>query len=117
MNPVVVVTLVALRSVLAPDLSGVWNLDMHWLDSNTKSTGVCTLKQDDTKLTGSCQSAKSVVSGEIHDRKVTIRIDVEHDGHKGAMMFEGAVDGSGTLIEGSAKIVDGQDGTFTMKKQ
>jgi hypothetical protein len=117
MDLVLLVALVALRFVLAPDLSGVWNLDMHWLASNTKSTGVCTLKQDETKLTGSCQSAKSVVSGEVNDRKLTIRIDVEQDGQKGAMTFEGTVDESGSLIQGTCKIAGGQDGTFTMRKQ
>jgi hypothetical protein len=111
------VLLIAVAAMLSPDLSGVWNLDMQWAESGTKSTGVCTLKQNETQLTGSCQSVKSVVSGKVDDRKVTIRIDVEQDGHKGAMTFEGTVNESGSLIQGTAKIVDGQDGTFTMRKQ
>ena len=117
MKVTVVVALFALSSVLPADVSGVWNLEMQWSGSDTKSTGVCTLKQDETKLTGSCQSAKSVVSGEVNDRKVTIRIDVEQDGQKGAMSFDGTVEESGSLIRGTCKIVGGQDGTFTMRKQ
>lgn len=117
MNLILLVTLMAPLSVLPPDLSGVWNLEMSWSDSNSKSTGVCTLKQVETELSGSCQSATSVVSGKVNDRKVTIRIDVEQDGHKGAMTFEGTVAESGRLIDGVAKIVGGQDGTFTMRKQ
>ena len=117
MKLVLLVALVVLRSVFSPDISGVWDLDMHWSGSETKSTGICTLKQDQAKLTGACESAKSVVSGEINDRKVTIRIDVEQDGQKGTMTFEGTVDESGSLIQGTGKIAGGQDGTFTMKKK
>jgi hypothetical protein len=117
MKLMMLVPLFALSSVLSADVGGAWNLEMHWSGSDTKATGVCTLKQDETQLTGACESAKSVVSGEVKDRKLTIRIEVEQDGQKGAMTFDGTVDESGSLIRGTCKMVGGQDGTFTMRKQ
>jgi hypothetical protein len=117
MRLAIVVALAALWYVAPSDVTGVWNLDMHWSGNDTHATGVCTLKQDEQKLTGSCESAKSVVTGEINDRKLSIRIDVEQDGSKGTMTFTGTLDESGRAIEGTCKIVGGQDGTFTMKKQ
>jgi hypothetical protein len=117
MRLAMLMALVALWSVSSADVSGVWNLDMHWLGSDTHATGVCTLKQEEQQLTGSCESAKSIIAGEVDGRKLSFRIDVEQDGQKGAMTFTGTLDESGGTIEGSCKIVGGQDGTFTMKKQ
>ena len=98
------------------DVSGVWNLEMKWAGNDTVSTGVCTLKQDEAKLTGRCQE-KSSVSGEIHDRQLTWNVDVNEEGQKGRMTFEGTLDESGTTIRGKCAIPDGPTGTFTMKKQ
>jgi hypothetical protein len=113
----IVITLVLMWTASAADVSGIWNLEMHWLGSDTHSIGVCTLQQDDQKLTGSCDSAKSVISGEVSDRKLSFRIDVEQNGQKGSMTFTGTLDESGRTIEGACKIVGGQDGTFTMNKR
>jgi hypothetical protein len=117
MRLAIFVALAAFCYLAPPDVTGVWNLDMHWSGSDTHATGVCTLKQDEQKVTGSCESAKSAVTGEIDDRKVSIRIDVEQEGTRGTMTFTGTLDESGRTIEGTCRIVGGQDGTFTMKKQ
>lgn len=117
MRLAVLVALLAFCFVPPSDVTGVWNLDMHWSDRDTHSTGVCTMKQEEQKLTGSCESAKSVVTGEVNDRTVSIRIDVEQDGSKGTMTFTGTLDESGRAIAGTCKIVGGMEGTFTMKKQ
>jgi hypothetical protein len=115
-------TLIALALLLflpptpGPDLSGVWSLDMHWSGSETHSAGVCTLKQDDQKLTGSCHSSKSTITGEVNDRNVTLQIAVEQDSNKGLMTFAGTLDEDAKGIKGSCRIVGGQEGTFVMKK-
>jgi hypothetical protein len=107
--------------VLSPtpgaDVSGVWNLDMHWLGSDTHATGVCTLKQDAEKLSGTCESAKSTITGEAHERSVTLQIAVEQDGNKGMMTFTGTLNEDGKVITGSCRIVGGQEGTFVMNRR
>jgi hypothetical protein len=111
------VLLLVIAPLPAIDVSGVWNLDMHWSGSDTHATGVCTIKQDGQKLTGSCASAKSTLTGEVTDRSLTMQIDVEQDGNKGRMTFTGTVDEDAAVIKGSCQIIGGQEGTFVMKKQ
>ena len=111
------VLLLVIAPLPAVDVSGVWNLDMQWSGSDSHSTGVCTIKQDGQKLTGSCASAKSTLTGDVLDRSLTLQIDVEQDGNKGRMTFTGTVDEDVTVIKGSCQIVGGQEGTFVMKKQ
>jgi hypothetical protein len=104
-------------SVALADVSGTWNLEMSW-DSGSDATGVCTFKQEVEKLTGTCGGAdKFPVTGEVNDRDITVQVDVEQDGNKGRMIFTGAVDEPGTTIKGACRIVGGQAGTFTMRKQ
>ena len=111
------VLLLVIAPLPAVDVSGVWNLDMQWSGSESHSTGVCIMKQDGQKLTGSCASAKSTLTGDVLDRSLTWQIDVEQDGNKGQMTFTGTVDEDVTVIKGSCQIVGGQEGTFVMKKQ
>jgi hypothetical protein len=98
------------------DVSGVWNLDMEWPSSGSRSTGVCQLKQDDNKLSGTC-AEKSSVTGEVRDRKLTWRVQVAEDGQKGQMTFEGILDESGSTIQGTCAVVGGPSGKFTMTRQ
>jgi hypothetical protein len=100
----------------AADVSGVWNLEMQWAPNGTVSTGACTLKQNDGKLTGKC-AEKSTVRGEVRDRQLTWAIEVDEDSQKGRMSFEGTLDESGTTIRGKCAVADGPTGTFTMKRQ
>ena len=103
-------------SASAGDVSGAWTLEMRWGPNGTVSTGLCTLKQDDSKLTGTC-AEKSSVSGEVRDRHLTWTVDVEDQGQKGRMTFDGTLDEGGTTIRGKCVVQDGPSGTFTMKKQ
>jgi hypothetical protein len=98
------------------DVSGVWNLEMEWSPGGSRSTGVCTLKQDDSKLSGT-YAAKSSLTGEVRDAKLTWQVQVEENGQKGQMTFEGTLDESGTTIRGKCAVVGGPSGTFTMTKQ
>ena len=111
------VLLLVMAPLPAADVSGVWDLDMHWSGSESHSTGVCTIKQDGQKLTGSCGPGNSTLTGGLLDRSLTLQIDVEQDGNKGQMTFTGTVDENVTAIKGSCQIVGGQEGTFVMKKQ
>jgi hypothetical protein len=101
---------------LRADVSGRWNLEMRWAGNDNVSTGVCTLQQDNGKLAGKCQE-NSTVKGEIRDRQLTWDVEVNENGQKGRMTFEGTVDDAGETITGKCAIPDGPTGTFTMKKQ
>ena len=98
------------------DVSGVWSLEMRWSGNDNVSTGVCTLKQGDGKLTGKCQE-NSTISGEVRDRQLTWNVDVNENDQKGRMTFEGTLDDAGTTITGKCAIPDGPTGTFIMKKK
>ena len=98
------------------DVSGVWNLEMRWAGNDNVSTGVCTLKQENGKVTGRCQE-NSTVTGEVRDRQLTWNVEVNESGQKGRMTFEGTVDETGATITGKCAIPDGPSGTFTMKKR
>ncbi len=97
------------------EVSGVWNLEMEWA-SGSRSTGVCQFKQDGDKFSGTC-AEKSSVTGEARDRKLTWRVQVEQDGQKGEMTFEGTLDESGTIIRGTCAVDGGHSGNFTMTRK
>ena len=103
--------------VFAADVSGTWNLEVAWHESQSQSTGVCRLTQNGSRLSGSCGSEKSRVSGEIRDSRLSWHVDVNEADARGQMVFEGQLDDAGTAIKGTCHIVGGQDGSFTMKKQ
>ena len=101
----------------AADFSGTWDLAMEW-SGDSRSTGVCVFKQEGDKLSGTCGSPdKFPISGRVQSNKLNWQLDVEQDGAKGRMEFNGEVDEHGTTIKGSCSVVGAQDGTFTMKKR
>jgi hypothetical protein len=101
----------------AVGVSGTWDLEMKW-SGDAKSTGVCTFKQEGDRLTGTCGSPeKFPITGRVENHRLSWQFDVSQGGHTGRMKFDGALDEQGTTIEGSCIVVDGQEGTFTMKKQ
>jgi hypothetical protein len=101
----------------AADLSGTWDLEMKWA-SDSKSTGVCTFKQEGDKLSGTCGGPdKFPIIGRVQNSKLYWQLDVEQSGTKGRMEFDGEVDEQGATIQGSCSVVGGQDGTFTLKKR
>jgi hypothetical protein len=105
----------ALASTQAADVSGVWTLEMQWATGG-QSTGACTFKQKDGKLTGTC-AKKSKITGEVRDRTVTWEVLLDEEGQQGRMTFEGRVDEKGTTIQGKCVVYDGPAGTFTMQRQ
>jgi len=116
-----VLTVVLLSGVAsarwAADVSGTWNLEMKW-SIDSKSTGVCTFKQDGDKLSGTCGGTDSFpITGRIRNNKLSWRLDVDQNGSKNRMEFDGEVDEQGGTIEGSCSVVGAMDGRFTMKKQ
>jgi hypothetical protein len=108
--------MLAFLSASAGDVSGAWTLEMRWGPNGTASAGACTLKQDDGRLTGKC-AEKSSVSGKVRDRQLTWTVEVEEQGQKGRMTFDGTLDESGATISGTCAVQDGPSGTFTMKRQ
>ena len=101
----------------AADFSGTWDLAMEW-SGDSRSTGVCVFRQEGDKLSGTCGSPdKFPISGRVQNNKLNWQLDVEQDGAKGRMEFNGEVDEQGTTIKGSCSVVGAQDGTFTMKKR
>ena len=101
----------------AVDLSGTWDLEMKW-SSDSKSTGVCTFKQEGDRLSGTCGSPdKFPIIGKVQNKKLYWQLEVEQSGTKGRMEFDGEVDEQGATIQGSCSVVGGQDGTFTLKKR
>lgn len=104
-------------AVSAADVSGTWNLEMTW-STDSKSTGVCTFKQEGDKLSGTCGAPDTFpITGRIQNNKLSWTLDVDQNGTKGRMEFNGEVDEQGATIEGACRVVGGLDGTFTMKKQ
>jgi hypothetical protein len=99
----------------SPDVAGIWNLEMVFSEDGTRSTGVCTFKQEDEKLTGSCHDIS--ITGEISGQTVTWGFEAEQNGRKHTMTFTGALDKTGTTITGTCKVVPGQEGSFTARKQ
>lgn len=116
MTSLLIGLMLVLPSAPAADVSGAWTLEMRWNPNGTVSTGACTLKQNGRTLTGRC-AEKSSVSGEVRDRQLTWTVDVEEQGQKGRMTFDGTLDEGGTTIRGKCAVQEGPSGTFTMKKQ
>jgi hypothetical protein len=112
----VVFLLVSALTLSASDVSGTWQLEMRW-SGDVKSTGDCTLKQDGDKLSGTCGSENSKLTGQTAGNRVSWQVDVTQDGSQGRMKFDGELDERGTTLSGSCGIVGGQSGTFTMRKQ
>jgi carbon monoxide dehydrogenase subunit G len=100
----------------ASDVSGTWNLEMKF--PTATSTGTCVFKQDGETLNGTCGgSERFAITGEINGSRLSWQFYVKQGGSEGRMEFTGELDGRGTTITGSCRVVEGPDGTFTMKKQ
>ena len=102
----------------AADISGVWKVDGSVADHPV--TPICTLKQADAKLTGTCKLAETDaadVAGEVKGKDVSWKFTVEYEGTQYTLTFTGTLD-SDTSIKGSISVdPSGADGDFTAKKQ
>jgi hypothetical protein len=112
--------LLALTSLpaMAQDLSGVWKIDGS-VEGNA-ITSVCTLKQTDTHITGSCtgEDDKALdVKGDVTDKNVTWKYDLEYDGTVYTLTYKGTLD-TNTSIKGSITVnPSDSQGEFTAQKQ
>src|SRR5688572_18217886 len=86
--------LVPALTLSAPDVSGVWDLEMRWA-GGMKSTGGCTFKQDGDMLAGTCGSEDSPLKGQIRGDKLSWKVDVTQDGSTGQMYFDGELNEGG----------------------
>ena len=75
----------------APTIAGKWQFVLQMPHGNR--AGVLTLKQDGTKLGGSCELEKhgtSTIAGSIQDAKVSMKIEL----HGGSFSLLGTVEGN-----------------------
>ena len=115
----VVALSVASVAVLAQvNVSGTWDLEMRWPDGSV-STGACVLEQKGDALSGTCGGGNDrfPATGRAVGGDVSWNVDVKQGGADAVMEFTGKVDGAGTTIAGTCRIIGVQGGTFTMKKK
>ena len=115
-----IVAVFAFASVLRPaaiDVTGVWNLEMVFGENGARSKGVCTFKQTEGRLSGTCGTDSTPTTGEITGDAITWRFDAEQNGRQHTMLFTGTVESTGTTIRGTCRVVSGPEGTFTATKQ
>jgi len=110
-------------SLLQADVTGVWSVEFKRDAHDYFSTGTCTFKQNDRKLTGDCgsESMANVLSGEVNGQRVTWRFKSGFDGSIHAE-FSGELDDEATTIRGGWHFVDSSDGatatgTFEARKR
>ena len=121
------ICLLALTSLpaMAQDLSGVWKIDGSIQDQTIAAT--CTFKETGTQITGSCkmdadktpdvENKTFDVKGQVADKQVTWKYDVEYQGTVYTLNYVGKLD-TDTSMKGSIT-VDPSDteGDFTAQKQ
>ena len=118
MKTLAFLVLFAASPLWAGDISGVWKVDGSVADHPVAP--ICTLKQADAKLTGSCKLAETDaadVAGEVKGKDVSWKFTVEYEGTQYTLTFTGTLD-SDSSIKGSISVdPSGADGDFTAKKQ
>ena len=117
MKATILLLLLTAVPAAAADISGVWKVDGS-VDDHPVAP-ICTLKQADAKLTGTCKLEDyhvSDVAGEVKDKDVTWKFTVDYQGTQYTLTFTGKFD-SDTSIKGSISVdPSGADGDFTAKK-
>jgi hypothetical protein len=114
----IVVCAVSAALLAQASVTGTWELEMRWPDGSV-STGTCVLEQKGDTLTGTCGGGNDrfPAAGRAAGGDVSWVVDVKQGGADAAMEFTGKVDGTGSTITGTCRIVGVQGGTFTMKKR
>lgn len=109
-------TLLVCSSAFAADVSG------HWVFEGDVSGNPiemqCDLKQEGTKLEGTCKTNNGEIklAGAVNDPKVRFSYAVDYQGSTYTLYYTGTLDTeAGTLIKGDIE-VSGTTGTFTAKK-
>ena len=112
---------VAALTLSAPDVSGIWDLEMRWVGATETITsgGECRFTQEQDVVSGTCGGGtdRFPIVGEITGNRLSWHVDVKQSGSAGRLEFVGEIDERGTTIRGSCRVVGIQDGTFIMTKQ
>jgi hypothetical protein len=98
-------------------ITGTWSLETEVM-GNTGSA-VCTLKQEENKLTGKCNlsGTDQPVTGEIDGQKVTFQHGSTYNGEALTLVYSGAFD-SDTTLAGVLTVKPYEvSGTFKAKKK
>lgn len=102
----------------AEDFSGVWKVDGSVADNPVVAT--CTFKQTDNQISGSCKMDSDqalTVKGEVKDKQVTWKYDLEHEGTVYTLTYTGTMD-SATSMKGTISVdPSDSEGDFTAKKE
>lgn len=112
--------LLALFAIAAPawaaNLTGTWQFSGDVSGNPVEIE--CALKQDGSKLSGTCKSptaANIPVAGEVNEQKVTFSYSVDYQGTTYTLQYTGKVDEAGTGLTGGIEVA-GTGGTFSAKK-
>jgi hypothetical protein len=103
----------------AADLTADWKVDGD-VAGNAIAL-VCSLKQEDAKLSGECVSAAggagidAPVTGKVDGKNVSFQFDFEYSGMALTMAFSGTNDTESSMKGGIQ--VSGAEGTFSAVKQ
>jgi hypothetical protein len=115
LTAVVVFTSIVAGSV---DLAGTWTLRWEPDFSDHIDEYDCTLKQSGRELTLNCRDDDPVITGELEERRVTLRFKAGRDGRQTATLT-GEVNESATAVSGTWHLSDpeNRDGKFTLTKR
>jgi hypothetical protein len=118
MNKLVCLLMFVSLPALADDFSGVWKVDGSIADHPVSP--ICTLKQTDTQISGTCKVIDDRVvkaEGSVKDKQITWKYDQEYEGTVYVLTYTGTLDSS-TSLKGTVT-ADPSDSTgdFTAKKQ
>ena len=108
-------TLALVVLVAAADITGTWEVEATFEDSNDAGGGFdCAFKQQGEQLTGTCSGGTASVAGEVKGQNVSWRLQGATNAD--ALTFMGTVDDAGTGMKGRFTIA-GKGGQFTAVKQ
>jgi hypothetical protein len=103
--------------LMAAGLTGDWKVEGD-ISGNPLAL-VCSLKQDDAKLTGKCASPSnninSPVTGKVDGKNVTFQFDFDYNGMALTMNFSGVSDADAAM-KGNVEVM-GVSGAYTAVKQ
>jgi hypothetical protein len=100
----------------AADLTGTWQF-VGDVSGNPVEIE-CALKQDGSKLSGTCKTpaASNIpITGAVNDTKVSLSYSVDYQGTTYTLQYTGKVDEAGTGLTGGIEVA-GAGGTFSAKK-
>lgn len=95
-------------------LSGTWNVHNNF--SGNESDTVCTFKQKDGDLTGTCKSDRGTgtITGKQDGNKIKWSYDSTYNGTVITIKYAGTLDAAGSKLAGAVTVVQlGADGVFT----